>query len=674
MMAKRLTNGVVATACVVASVVALAEADVQTRAPELVRNGGFEDVADGKTVGWNAIGRKFVYRDGEGINGTRALCYENDDPSFYSFPGQSVPLKAGHAYEYQVWVKTENLSGEESGATICIEWCNSDGKWLGGAYVNGVKGTKDWTLVKGITDKVPKEAATAKVSPYVRKGMKGKTWFDDVSVREYVLPPVAGVYSTAYRNMAVDGEVTFRAALDVPEDHAGPNLATWFTYQNAKGDVCRTRATNALGDSVTLSVAELKMGAQRVAAELFDGKERLGGAETTFTRVERMPKMSTWFDRQGRAIVDGKPFFPLGMYWSAVTTNKIETYAKGPFNCLMPYHAPNSKDLMDLCHAKGLKVIYSVKDIYSGTCWAPKGIKTEADETRYIKDRVNRFKNHPALLAWYLNDELPLTMLPRLAARRDLMEKLDPGHPGWSVLYQYNSIREYMPSFDVVGTDPYPIPSKPAAMATEWTKKTVRGTLGCKPVWQVPQAFNWAGYRKTPEEKAKCRAPTEAELRSMCWQCIANGANGLVMYSFFDLEKRPNGEEFERRWAECCRVGEEIRAQFPVLLSAEGDGRQIVTGVGHMKPDDDWKGPKYPVSARGWVKDGAEYVLVVNGYEKELYVTVGLAGLGRTAAESVFGPKPKLVPRENSDSLRLRLAPLEPALVRLSLPRFGLRR
>ena len=161
MMAKRLTNGVVATACVVASVVALAEADVQTKAPELVRNGGFEDVADGKTVGWNAIGRKFVYRDGEGINGTRALCYENDDPSFYSFPGQSVPLKAGHAYEYQVWVKTENLSGEESGATICIEWCNSDGKWLGGAYVNGVKGTKDWTLVKGITDKVPKEAATA---------------------------------------------------------------------------------------------------------------------------------------------------------------------------------------------------------------------------------------------------------------------------------------------------------------------------------------------------------------------------------------------------------------------------------------------------------------------------------------------------------------------------------
>ena len=650
---------------IAAAIMAAAKSLPSSGGEELVLNGGFDEVADGKTAHWNTIGQKFTYRDGVGRNGTRALCYENDDPKFYSFPGQRIQLKAGHAYEYQVWVKTENLTGKESGATVCIEWSDANGKWLGGAYVGGVKGTKDWTCVKGVTDKVPKGAVSARVSPYVRRGMKGKAWFDEVSVREYVLPPVAGVYSTAYRNMAAEGEVTFRAALDVPEDRAGPGLATWFTYQNTKGDVCRTRATNSLGESVTLKVAEMKMGAQRVAAELFDGKERLGGAETTFTRVERMPKMSTWFDRQGRAIVDGKPFFPLGMYWSAVTTNKIETYAKGPFNCLMPYHAPTSTDIMDLCHAKGLKVIYSVKDIYSGTRWVPKGIKTEADEVRYVTDRVNRFKDHPALLAWYLNDELPLSMLPRLAARRDLMEKLDPGHPGWSVLYQYNSIREYMPSFDVVGTDPYPIPSKPAAMATEWTKKTVRGTLGCKPVWQVPQAFNWAGYRKTPEEKAKCRAPTEAELRSMCWQCIANGANGLVMYSFFDLEKRPNGEAFERRWAECCRVGEEIRAQFPVLLSVEGAGRQIVTGVGHMKPDDGWKGPKYPVSARGWVKDGAEYVLVVNGYEKELHVTVGLAGLGRTAAESVFGPEPKLVPRENSDSLRLRLAPLEPALVRL---------
>ena len=67
---------------------------------QLVRNGGFEDVKGGKTVGWNAVGRKYVYADGAGRSGTRALAFENDDPRFYSFPGQYIELKAGRVYRY----------------------------------------------------------------------------------------------------------------------------------------------------------------------------------------------------------------------------------------------------------------------------------------------------------------------------------------------------------------------------------------------------------------------------------------------------------------------------------------------------------------------------------------------------------------------------------------------
>ena len=627
----------------------------------IVVNGGFDEVKDGATVGWRNVGKRYVFRDGAGRNGSRGLCYENDDPTFYSFPGQNVALKAGRAYEFEVWVRTENLQGDESGATICIEWSDANGKWRGGAYPSGVKGTSGWTCVKGMTARIPADATSVRVNPYVRKGMTGKAWFDDVSIREYVPPPVTGLYSTAYRNIAADGDVTFRTELDLPDGRAGCQL--WFSYLDVTGKRHRVHTDNAMCESVTLPVSSLKMGRQDVVAELFRGTNCVGSATCAFTRVERLPQRAVWFDKFGRTIVNGKPFFPLGMYWGAITTNKIETYAKGPFNCLMPYQAPKSTDLMDLCHEKGLKVIYSVKDIYHGTRWAPKGIASEEDEVRFIKDRVSRFKDHPALLAWYLNDELPLSMLPRLTARRALMEELDPGHPGWTVLYQYTMIRDYMPSFDVVGTDPYPIPSKPAATATEWTRQTAGGTLGCKPVWQVPQAFNWAAYKKTPEEKAKHRAPTEAELRSMCWQCIANGANGLVLYSFFDLEKRPNGEDFDRRWAECCRVGAEIRGQFPVLLSEDGSRR--LTWLDYEPPDDDWKGPKYPVSRRGWIKDGDLYVLVVNGYEKARHVRVGLSDAGYSSAASVFGPAPKLVHGDGGDVVELDLAPLEPALVRL---------
>ena len=38
-----------------------------------VVNGNFDLVKDGRTVGWNPVGTKYVYRDGEGRNGTCAL-------------------------------------------------------------------------------------------------------------------------------------------------------------------------------------------------------------------------------------------------------------------------------------------------------------------------------------------------------------------------------------------------------------------------------------------------------------------------------------------------------------------------------------------------------------------------------------------------------------------------
>ncbi|MBR1587433.1 MAG: hypothetical protein IJ658_03815 [Kiritimatiellae bacterium] len=625
---------------------ALAAAGAGASGP-IVRNGGFEAGGDGDVAGWRTHG-KYAFRAGEGINGTGAFYYENGDPKYYGVPGQKIQLTPGKRYKFSVWIRTEDLTGDESGASICVEWCGADGKWLGGAYAGGVKGTKFWTKVDCMTPIIPEKAHTFHVAPYVRKGMTGKAWFDDVTVTPVEPKVVSGVCSTAYRNMAAAGDVTFRALLE--RNGAVPPERVVFRYLDADGHMRFAPADAKL--AFTVPVASLKMGRQKVGASAYaaDGG-LLGTVEMVFTRVAQLPQRTVWFDAQGRTIIDGKPFFPLGMYWGGITTNKLEIYAKGPFNCLMPYASPSSKDLMDLCQAHGIKVIYSVKDIYSGTRWAPKGINTEADEVRYIKDRVTKFKDHPALLAWYLNDEMPLTMLPRLTARRDLMEELDPGHPGWVVLYQYDQIQDYLPSFDVIGTDPYPIP-QPAGRAALWTRATARGTAGCKPLWQVPQAFDWAAYKKTPEEKKKCCAPTEAELRSMCWQCIACGANGLVMYSWFDLWKEPNGVPFARRWAEVCRVGEEIRKFIPVLLADE------LSGFARPAADSS----DGPLCVRAWRHEGETWLLAVNSSDKPLDAQVALSDKC-SAATAAFGPAPKLV--DGGRKLAVPLGPLEPALVRV---------
>ena len=85
----------------VAGALSLISVSAETAFEEVVVNGGFDEVKDGKTVGWNEVKPRFVYRDGEGRSGTRALCYENDNPAFYSFPGQAVDLKPGRSYEYE---------------------------------------------------------------------------------------------------------------------------------------------------------------------------------------------------------------------------------------------------------------------------------------------------------------------------------------------------------------------------------------------------------------------------------------------------------------------------------------------------------------------------------------------------------------------------------------------
>lgn len=621
-----------------------------------VRNAGFEETdAAGATVGWSE--RRPVYRfaGGAGRGGSRGLVFENSDPAFYAFPSQRLEVETGQCYAFEVWVRTEGLEGEESGATVCMEWSGADGKWLGGAYAKGVRGTSDgWQKVRGTTQALPAEAARVTVAPYVRRGMTGKAWFDDLKVTRHVPPLVTTVSASCYRRTAAAGPVTFSAGLTLKASGVARSAVRGaFAFVAADGTVVRTAAPETLEDDVarlTLAdVSALPVGDYTVRFTLdVEGKDagRRHAAETRFRRVAALPERRAFIDAHRRLIVEGKPFFPLGMYWSGVKEAELETYAKGPFNCLMPYGSPNAAQ-MDACHARGLKVIYSIKDIYSGTQWAPKHIKTEADEETEIRKRVALHRGHPALLSWYINDELPLEMADRLAARQRLMEELDPDHPTWVVLYQYTQVRSYLETFDVIGTDPYPIPEKPAGTALEWTRVTRDQSHNVRAMWQVPQVFDWGAYRKGVA-RDKARAPTLAEMRAMAWQCVAAGANGLVFYSFFDLHKMNDRDPFERRWAEVCAMGEEIRRLIPVLLSVE------------PAPAVTCDGPA-SVETRVWRVGGEVYLLAVNGAAQPVTATVRVAG-GFAKAEAVFGAAPSAA---GGGALTLPLDPLGPVMLRL---------
>ena len=565
-------------ACLIAQfAVAAGNADTPTN---LVANPSFEQ--SGKTsavpVGWNGDGKVYSVDATVSHSGQAALKFVNDDPKRYRLCTQKISLPPGSKCRFSAWIKTKDISGNETGATICLEWQGKDGKWLGGRYPGGVKGTRDWTHVAEIV-RVPEDAASCTIACYVRQGMTGTAWFDDVEVVRLADPPMRTVLlSPAYRGRitaAGPAEAKVRVRLNLADHDVkreDVRLEARLSPAAEKKTIWEStgRFDAAQPDllDVAVPVNGLPVGQYDFALRLLgpEGRE-LQAVHHTLTRVPDDFRPKSAIDEHRRLQVDGKPFFPLGMYFSNINEADLKVYSQSKFNCLMPYGAP-TKPQMDLAQQYGLKVIYSIKDWYAGSHHCPKSIRSQADEEPQIRERVRQFRDHPALLAWYLNDELPLQYLPRLEAHHAWVAEEDPQHPTWAVLYQYREISAYLNTFDVIGTDPYPIGRSPASMAAEWTVETFRQVERARPMWQVPQAHNWANYAKGLGEKPKGHTPTYEEKRSMAWQCICEGATGLVFYSWYDVQRNAD-VPFAEQWDGLKRIAAEIDGLTPALLSVD---------------------------------------------------------------------------------------------------------
>lgn len=216
------------------------------------------------------------------------------------------------------------------------------------------------------------------------------------------------------------------------------------------------------------------------------------------------------------------------------------------------------------------------------------------------------------MIAWYLADEAPAKYEKALAAKRDMVYELDPDHPTWIVSDKPDQVRELIRGFDIIGTDPYPIGNHNSdeqtaiAKAADWTRRAIMATYGFRPVWQVPQAFDWGYYRPNETNRVEVRMPTHAEIRSMTWQAIASGANGIIYYSFFDLLKRDKWpkERTAGGWESVCAVANEVKAFEPVFSSDD--------------PVPAVEGGDGDVAARAWKHQGKTYVVMANTLRKKV--------------------------------------------------------
>jgi len=541
-------------------------------------------------------------------------------------------LKLSPEHKYRVSARFRTQDFRQHGVNTCTVAVLNRG-WGWDCRLFPPEGTNDWTTVsKEFTPGASDDGRYA-VTIYA-SGMEGSVWVDDVRVEALTdagwqasgndnlgsgRPPRLLAYLLQPRMntlVAGDGKVTVRAETQgVVWPEKQPRRLRW---QATAGSAKRTGLIPYDRTAVPLDLGKFPAGATVsliLSAVTQTGQTLVQAAPLQLAVADPRrpaPANACLIDRRGRAIVGGKPFLPIGLYLQGVSREIIADIAASDFNTVMPYASlalrldpkqpvseTSTLEAMDALAANDLKVIFAL----NGVTDVPEAARAEvgrhigqvklgwltADKewcgahgaAEIVARAATMLRNHPALLAWYVADELPPVLESALLAKRRMLNDLDPFHPTWAVHCDLSSIVPLGGTADVIGLDPYAISNADSRDMWLVERYCAAARKTGLPAWNVPQLFDWGAYIgtaydgvKSDEEIARLyaekrsRPPTEQELRSMVLEMARQGTKGFVFYSYYDLVRnKVVAQSRDQRWAEAKRVAALLQELTPFLLS-----------------------------------------------------------------------------------------------------------
>ena len=286
-------------------------------------------------------------------------------------------------------------------------------------------------------------------------------------------------------------------------------------------------------------------------------------------------------------LVDGKPFFPIGMY--QVGPDDIPILARAGFNSVHYYMwEDHDEEQVVKPGQEWLDAAHKHKLMGLASFYRP---SMRAMNWEKCSQRIERFRDHPALLAWHIIDEPEVAHEPRgegerpgteyVPAAHKMIKEHDPDHPVTAVLCTFAGIPTFTPMLDVIQADYYPVPPLPAANywgtgfrgIAHMVDECRKASGNSKPFWFVAQAFNYSVQKSRsidipPEWK---RFPTLRELRTMTYTAIASGARGIFYYSLMELmlDAHQTGGYLSRvqNWETLKQVVGELNQLMPMLTA-----------------------------------------------------------------------------------------------------------
>ncbi len=342
----------------------------------------------------------------------------------------------------------------------------------------------------------------------------------------------------------------------------------------------------------------------------------------------KTPKVSLRDD--GMTLIDGKPFFPIGMYAvckRSFNGNNFDVAFRGlkeaRFNTTHTYGNPYADDFLAAAAKYDMKL------------WV---------EARFPDSRlIDVGRHHPSIIAWYLGDDTADHILPEQEADFDeAVKAVDPtrisvqADPILSSGGGFSRYAEYVTATDGLMPEIYPVRNEEGDPTdTTCVAVTIRdmkqfaedvrlhGDGKPRTCWAILQYFKgWGGWK---------HFPTREQLFATSFAAIVHGAHGITWYTYGGFYENEGVTSTPERWRNICDLATRLSELSPVLVERTPPQPPVPTVVRGPKADP-LGGPSVTCLLKR--HDGWNYLLAVNAAAEP--VTARLAAEGAETVEVLY--------------------------------------
>ncbi|MHC4646840.1 MAG: LamG domain-containing protein [Planctomycetota bacterium] len=318
-------------------------------------------------------------------------------------------------------------------------------------------------------------------------------------------------------------------------------------------------------------------------------------------------------DADGMVYRDKKPWLPITVYVNSRTGSEPNTVLRDRFFdyfedtplCMMDYCVPRGgydyvQAFLDRAHERSIPIMFhtplyyfSDSEDYAIDEWFP-----GQDPMEVLHELISRFRDHPAVVLHYTNDERPDSMHGELRRMQTELLRHDPFHPTVVQHYGYDKIESQADTYDIYVQQRY--------------NNNIRTFL--------PTVLDIQSHMIDPIPFWVNMRSNNPNIKTSSYICIAGGAKGLMFYKFATLWD--DQATFDTNWALLVDMAEEIQSRQHILL-------QPLSPFQCLLDIDE-------VATRTFSGNYGTWVLIANGYWQTRTATVTVPP-GTTSAKGADG-------------------------------------